>query len=123
MASRLRIFNVCQILNLTTKTGRPKYPVYLQQSFRSEINAAAPPKSKSNRKLLIGAALGAVGVGFGLYSYLSPSESKQKHQSGVALTEKTDFTKNENIVYIKPSREVMKRKLFNFFIILEVMYL
>ncbi|CAL1289419.1 unnamed protein product [Larinioides sclopetarius] len=106
MASRLRIFNVNQIINYVIHKGRPKCPVFLQPRWRSTLNAAVPPKTQSNRKLLIGAAFGAVGIGFGLYNYFLPSESKQKHTAGVALTEKVDFTRNDNIVDIKPSREI-----------------
>ncbi|GIY09819.1 prostaglandin E synthase 2 [Caerostris extrusa] len=103
MASRFRIIKTHQIFNFLIPTVKQKCTVYLPQRL---INSAysAPPKREFSRKLIFGATAGAMGIGLGLYSYLSPPESK--YLAGIPLAEKADFTRNDNIMDIKPSREV-----------------
>ncbi|GFS96285.1 prostaglandin E synthase 2 [Nephila pilipes] len=103
MAIRLRVFNSFQIVNLLTHKGNQKCPIIFQQRWSSVLNAS-PPKKQFGRKLMLG--LAAAGVGVGIYSYLSKPGQESKYRSGVALTEITDFTRNDNIMDIKPSREV-----------------
>ncbi|GIY44331.1 prostaglandin E synthase 2 [Caerostris darwini] len=103
MASRFRIIKTHPIFNFLIPNVKQKCTVYLPQRL---INSAysAPPKREFSRKLIFGATAGAIGIGLGLYSYLSPPKSK--YLAGIPLTEKADFTRNDNIMDIKPSREV-----------------
>lgn len=103
MASRLRIFSTSQIVNLLIHKGKQKSSIIFQQRWCSVVNSA-PPKKQFGRKLLLGVA--AVGIGAGLYNYFAPPKQEPKFRSGIALTELTDFTRNDLIVDIKPSREV-----------------
>ncbi|GFY37706.1 prostaglandin E synthase 2 [Trichonephila inaurata madagascariensis] len=103
MASRLRIFSTSQIVNILIHKERQKSSIIFQKRWCSVLDSA-PPKKTFGRKLLLG--LAAVGVGTGLYNYFNPPKQESKYRSGVALTELTDFTRNDNIIDIKPSREV-----------------